>query len=106
MKDAQKLGMKTVFFTNIWAATKTWSKLAGTRPKAAIPSSRGDLRPGRAGQKIIEKQTGASPDDPLHLGFASMLSWPRASGSRRRGRDHGPAIKTALESLRDYDPMA
>lgn len=108
MKDAQKLGMKTVFFTNIWGSDENLVKLAGNAAEGSY-SLQAAVIYGQdvPGMKIIEKQTGGKPQMTHYIrGFASMLVM--AEGIRKAaaaGEITGPAIKTALESLRDYDPM-
>ncbi|QLA16637.1 ABC transporter substrate-binding protein [Desulfolutivibrio sulfoxidireducens] len=108
MKDAQKLGMKTVFFTNIWGSDENLVKLAGDAAEGSY-SLQAAVIYGQdvPGMKIIEKQTGGKPQMTHYIrGFASMLVM--AEGIKRAaaaGEITGPAIKTALETLRDYDPM-
>ncbi|NMC50491.1 MAG: ABC transporter substrate-binding protein [Desulfovibrio sp.] len=108
MKDAQKLGMKTVFFTNIWGSDENLVKLAGNAAEGSY-SLQAAVIYGQdvPGMKIIEKQTGGKPQMTHYIrGFASMLVM--AEGMRKAaaaGEVTGPAIKTALETLRDYDPM-
>ncbi|MFZ5811092.1 MAG: ABC transporter substrate-binding protein [Thermodesulfobacteriota bacterium] len=108
MKDAQKLGMKTVFFTNIWGSDENLVKLAGNAAEGGY-SLQAAVIYGQdvPGMKIIEKQTGGKPQMTHYIrGFASMLVM--AEGIKKAaaaGEVTGPAIKTALETLRDYDPM-
>jgi branched-chain amino acid transport system substrate-binding protein len=108
MKDAQKLGMKTVFFTNIWGSDENLVKLAGDAAEGSY-SLQAAVIYGQdvPGMKIIEKQTGGKPQMTHYIrGFASMLVM--AEGVKRAaaaGEITGPAIKAALETLRDYDPM-
>lgn len=108
MKDAQKLGMKTVFFTNIWGSDENLVKLAGNAAEGSY-SLQAAVIYGQdvPGMKIIEKETGGKPQMTHYIrGFASMLVM--AEGIKKAaaaGEITGPAIKTALETLRDYDPM-
>ena len=108
MKDAQKLGFKTTFFCNIWGVDESLFKLAGDAANGAYSLQTavvyGQKVPGMA---VIEKMTGGVPKMTHYIrGFASMLVM--AEGLKKaaaKGALTGPAIKDALETLRDYDPM-
>ncbi len=107
MKDAQKLGMKTVFFTNIWGSDENLVKLAGNAAEGSY-SLQAAVIYGQdvPGMKIIEKQTGGKPQMTHYIrGFASMLVMAEGIKKAAAGEITGPAIKAALETLRDYDPM-
>lgn len=108
MKDAQKLGFKTTFFCNIWGVDESLVKLAGDASEGAYSLQTAVVY----GQKVpgmvaIEKMTGGEPRMTHYIrGFASMLVM--AEGLKlaaAKGELTGPAIKEALETLRDYDPM-
>ena len=108
MKDAQKLGFAPTFFVNIWGADENLMKLAG-------PACEGHYSLQAAaiygqdvpGMKIIQQLTNNQPQMTHYIrGFASMLVM--AEGIKRaaaKGKITGPAIKEALETLRDFDPM-
>jgi branched-chain amino acid transport system substrate-binding protein len=108
MKDAKKLDMDTTFFVNIWGVDETIFQLAGD-------ACNGDFSLQAAavygqdvpGMKVIKKLTDGEPQLTHYIrGFASMLVM--AEGIRMAAKDGpltGPAIKAALESMRDYDPM-
>lgn len=108
LKDAQKLGLKTTFFTNIWGADENLPKLAGSAAEGTVSLQasviHGQNAPGLA---LIDKLTGGKPVMSHYIrGFASMLVM--AEGLKRAqatGKLTGQSIKAALESLRDYDPM-
>lgn len=108
LKDAQKLGMKTTFFTNIWGADENLPKLAGSAAEGTVSLQasviHGQNAPGLA---AIDQITGGKPVMSHYIrGFASMLVM--AEGLKRaqaQGKLTGESIKAALETLRDYDPM-
>jgi len=108
MKDAQKLGFATTFFCNIWGVDESLVKLAGDAANGAYSLQTavvyGQDVPGMA---AIEKMTGGTPKMTHYIrGFASMLVM--AEGLKiaaAKGELTGPAIKAALETLRDFDPM-
>ncbi|MEF3696032.1 ABC transporter substrate-binding protein [Desulfolutivibrio sp.] len=108
MKDAQKLGFSTTFFCNIWGVDESLVKLAGDAANGAYSLQTavvyGQKVPGMA---VIEKMTGGTPKMTHYIrGFASMLVM--AEGLKiaaAKGELTGPAIKEALETLRDFDPM-
>ncbi len=108
MKDAQKLQMKSVFFTNIWGADESSFKLAGDACKGNISLQTSvaydDNTPGN---EIIRKITNNEPQ-MIHFvrGFASMYVMAEAIKiAAGKGEVTGPAIKDALETLRDFDTM-
>ena len=108
MKDAQKLGFKTTFFCNIWGVDESLFKLAGDAANGTYSLQTavvyGQKVPGMA---VIEKLTNGAPKMTHYIrGFASMLVM--AEGLKiaaAKGPLTGPAIKDALETLRDYDPL-
>ncbi|KUG27822.1 branched-chain amino acid abc transporter, amino acid-binding protein [hydrocarbon metagenome] len=108
MKDAQKLGFATTFFCNIWGVDESLVKLAGDAANGAYSLQTavvyGQDVPGMA---VIEKMSGGTPKMTHYIrGFASMLVM--AEGLKiaaAKGELTGPAIKEALETLRDFDPM-
>ncbi|MDQ7831116.1 MAG: ABC transporter substrate-binding protein [Desulfovibrionaceae bacterium] len=108
MKDAQKLGFATTFFCNIWGVDESLVKLAGDAANGTYSLQTavvyGQDVPGMA---AIEKMTGGTPKMTHYIrGFASMLVM--AEGLKiaaAKGELTGPAIKEALETLRDFDPM-
>ncbi|MFZ5427628.1 MAG: ABC transporter substrate-binding protein [Thermodesulfobacteriota bacterium] len=108
LKDAQKLGFKTQFFTNIWGADENLVPLAGPAAEGVI-SLQAAVVYGQdvPGMKAIEKITGGKPQMTHYVrGFASMLVM--AEGIKRaqaKGKLGGEEIKAALETLRDFDPM-
>ncbi|MBG0776073.1 MAG: ABC transporter substrate-binding protein [Desulfovibrionaceae bacterium] len=108
MKDAVKVGLKTVFFTNIWGCDENIFKLAGDAADGNVSlqaaAAYGDDVPG---MQVIKKVTNGEPQMTHYTrGFVSMLVM--AEGMRiaaQKGELTGPAVKAALETLRDYDPM-
>lgn len=108
LKDAQKLGLKTTFFTNIWGADESLPKLAGSAAEGTV-SLQSAVAYGQdvPGMKLIIELTGGQPKMTHYVrGFASMLVM--AEGIKRaqaKGKLTGESIKAALETLRDYDPM-
>jgi len=108
LKDAQKLNLKTQFFTNIWGADENLPPLAGPAAEGVI-SLQAAVAYGQdvPGMKAIEKLTGGKPQMTHYVrGFASMLVM--AEGIKRaqaKGKLGGEEIKAALETLRDFDPM-
>ncbi len=108
MKDAQKLGFKTTFFCNIWGVDESLMQLAGDAAEGAY-SLQAAVVYGQdvPGMRAIEKVTNGEPQMTHYIrGFASMIVM--AEGLRlaaEQGELTGPAVKEALETLRDYDPM-
>lgn len=108
LKDAAKLGMETTIFSNIWGIDETIFKLAPGASEGAI-SLQAAVAWGAdvPGMKVMEELTGGEPRMTHYVrGFASMLVM--AEGIKRAaaaGTINGPAIKDALETLRDFDPM-
>lgn len=108
LKDAQKLGMKTTFFANIWGADENLPKLAGSAAEGTVSLHASVIHGQSApGLEVINKLTGGKPVMSHYIrGFASMLVM--AEGIKRaqaQGKLTGESIKAALETLRDYDPM-
>jgi branched-chain amino acid transport system substrate-binding protein len=106
LKDAQKLGIKTQFFTNIWGSDDNLALLASTAAEGVI-SLQASVVYGQdvPGMKPIEKYCQNKPQMTHYIrGFASMLVMAEAL-KRAGGKTAGPDIKAALETLRDYDPM-
>ncbi|GAB7080738.1 ABC transporter substrate-binding protein [Megalodesulfovibrio paquesii] len=108
LKDAQKLKMNTVFFTNIWGADEDTFKLAGDAAEGLYTvqgaSTGYDDTPGN---KIILGLTGGEiPMTHYYRGFASTYIMAECI---RRALEKGPlsgeAVKNEAESLRDFDPL-
>ncbi|WP_029894522.1 ABC transporter substrate-binding protein [Desulfohalovibrio reitneri] len=108
LKDAAKLGMDPVFFTNIWGADENLPKLAGDAAEGCY-SLQSAVAYGAEvpGMEPIKEATGGEPKMTHYIrGFASM--YVMAEGIRRaaeEGEINGPGVKNALETLRDFDPM-
>lgn len=108
LKDAQKLGIKTTFLTNIWGVDENIFKLAGSAAEGVYTLQTSAVSGADVpGMKVIEKITGGEPQMTHYTrGFASMLVM--AEGVKRaaaKGAVDGPSLKAALETLRDFDPM-
>jgi len=109
MKDAEKLKMDDVtFFTNIWGADENSFKLAGEAATGHISLQTAAVyNDDTEGTKLIRELTDGEYQMTHYIrGFASMLVM--AEGIRlalEQGELSGPAIKDALETMRDYDPM-
>lgn len=108
MKDAKKLGLNTTFFTNIWGTDENLPKLAGDAANGNFCNQAaavyGQDVPGMNAIKELTK--GEHQMTHYMRGFASMLVL--AEGIRlaaEKGDVTGESIKTALETLRDFDPM-
>ncbi|MBC15840.1 MAG: ABC transporter substrate-binding protein [Desulfovibrio sp.] len=108
LKSAKNIGMETTFFTNIWGTDENLFKLAGDDANGAYSNQSAAVY-GKdvPGMKIIEQYTnGESKMTHYTRGFVSILVM--AEGMKRaaeKGEVTGEAIKDALETLRDYDPM-
>ncbi|BCS89641.1 ABC transporter substrate-binding protein [Pseudodesulfovibrio sediminis] len=108
LKSAKNIGMDTVFFTNIWGSDENLYKLAGDDANGAYSNQAaavyGDDVPG---MKAIMEITNNEPQmTHFTRGFVSILVM--AEGLKRAGANGpitGEAVKTALETLRDFDPM-
>lgn len=108
MKDAKKLQMDATFFINIWGADENSFKLAGDTANGHISLQTAAVyNDDTEGSKLIRELSGGEVKMSHYIrGFASMLVM--AEGIRvaaEKGDITGPAIKDALETLRDYDPM-
>jgi branched-chain amino acid transport system substrate-binding protein len=108
LKDAQKLGLKTQFFTNIWGADENLPPLAAAAADGVV-SLQTAVAYGQdvPGMKEIEKLTGNKPQMTHYIrAFASMLVMAEAiKTAQAKGAVTGETIKAALETLRDYNPM-
>lgn len=108
LKDAKKLGLKTTFLTNIWGVDENIFKLAGDAAEGVYTLQTAAVYGADVpGMKVIQKVTNNEPQMTHYTrGFASMLVM--AEGVKRaaeKGKVDGPALKAALETLRDFDPM-
>ncbi len=108
LKDAQKLGIKTTFLTNIWGVDENIFKLAGDAAEGVYTLQTAAVYGADVpGMQVIRRITKDEPQMTHYTrGFASMLVM--AEGVRRaaeKGAVDGPALKAALETLRDFDPM-
>ena len=108
MKDAKKLKMEVTFFTNIWGADENSFKLAGDAANGHISLQAASVyNDDTPGNELIRKFTNNEYKMTHYIrGFVSMLVM--AEGIRiaaEKGEISGPAIKDALETMRDYDPM-
>ena len=108
LKDAQKMGFKTRFFTNIWGSDENLPPLAGSAADGVV-SLQTSVSYGQdvPGMKAIEKITGGKPQMAHYIrAFASMLVMAEAIKlAQAKGPVTGETLKAALESLRDYSPM-
>ena len=108
LKSAKNIGMETTFFTNIWGSDENLPKLAGEDANGAYSNQAaavyGDDVPG---MKAIMEITNNEPQmTHFTRGFVSVLVM--AEGLKRaaaKGAVTGEALKDALETLRDFDPM-
>lgn len=108
LKSAKNIGMDTTFVTNIWGCDENLPKLAGSDANGAYSNQAaavyGDDVPG---MKAIMEITDNQPQmTHFTRGFVSVLVM--AEGIKRaaaNGPVTGEAVKTALETLRDFDPM-
>lgn len=108
MKDAQKLGIDTTFFVDIWGADENIFKLAGKACNGdyslQAAAAYGQDVPG---MKVIKDITDGEYKMTHYIrGFASMLVMAEGiKKAAQEGEITGPSIKKGLETLRDYDPM-
>ncbi|AGW14000.1 ABC transporter substrate-binding protein [Megalodesulfovibrio gigas] len=108
LKDAQKLKMDTIFFTNIWGIDEDLFKLAGDAAEGAYTVQGASTGyDDTAGNKIILELTGGQiPMTHYYRGFAS--TYVMAEAIRRaleKGTLTGEAVKNETEALRDFDPL-
>ncbi len=108
LKSAKNIGMNTVFFTNIWGTDENLFKLAGDDANGSYSNQAAAVYGAdEPGMKVIEKLTDNKPQMTHYVrGFVSVLVM--AEGMKRaaaNGPITGEAIKTSLETLRDFDPM-
>ena len=108
IKDAQKLKMNATFFVNIWGADENTFKLAGPAAKGHLSLQAAAIyQDDTPGSKVIKELTKDQPQMTHYIrGFVSVLVMAEAIRlAAAKGEITGPAIKDALESLRDFDPM-
>ncbi|TVM31679.1 ABC transporter substrate-binding protein [Oceanidesulfovibrio marinus] len=108
MKDAAKLGMKATFFTDIWGADENIFKLAPEASTGNISLQTSvTYDDDSEGNTLIRKLTNDEHKMVHYIrGFASMYVMAEAiRRAAEQGDITGPAIKDALESLRDFDPL-
>ena len=108
LKSAKNIGMETTFFTNIWGSDENLARLAGADANGAFSNQAAAVYGQDVpGMKVIEKLTnGEAQMTHFVRGFASILVM--AEGMKRataNGELTGEAIKTSLETLRDFDTM-
>lgn len=108
LKSAKNIGMETTFFTNIWGSDENLYKLAGDDANGAYSNQAAAVYGQDVpGMKVIEKLTNGEPQmTHFTRGFVSVLVM--AEGMKRaaaNGPITGEAIKTSLETIRDFDPM-
>lgn len=108
MKSAKAIGLETSFFTNIWGSDENLPKLAGPACEGAYSNQAaavyGQKVPGMA---AIRKYSNDEPQMTHYIrGFVSVLVMAEGMNlAAENGAVNGEAIKEALETLRDYDPM-
>ncbi len=108
VKSAKNIGLETTFFANIWGCDENLAKLAGADANG-VYSNQAAAVYGQdvPGMKAIEKMTNNEPQmTHFTRGFVSVLVM--AEGMKRaaaNGPVTGEAIKTSLETLRNFDPM-
>lgn len=108
LKDAQKIGMKSKFITNIWGSDEQLLKLAGSAVNGHYGLQTSVVYGADVpGMKIIKELTGGRPQMTHYIrGFASMYVMAEALRiAAEKGPLTGPAIKAAAETLRDFDPL-
>jgi len=108
LKDAKKIGLKAVFFTNIWGSDENLLKMAGDASEGAISLQAAAVYGQDVpGMKTILEVSKNQPQMTHYIrGFVSMLAM--GEGIRlaaAKGPVTGPSIKAAVESMKDYDPM-
>jgi branched-chain amino acid transport system substrate-binding protein len=108
LKDAQKIGMKTKFITNIWGNDEQLLKLAGSAANGNYGLQTAVVYGADVpGMKIIKEITGGKPQMTHFIrGFASMYVMAEALRiAAEKGPLTGPSIKAAAETLRDFDTL-
>ena len=108
LKSAKNIGMNTVFFTDIWGTDETLPQLAGDAANGSYSNQSASVYGADVpGMKAIEQLTENKPQmTHFTRGFVSILVM--AEGMKRaaaNGPITGESLKTALETLRDFDPM-
>ncbi|HDQ39763.1 MAG TPA: ABC transporter substrate-binding protein [Desulfonatronum sp.] len=108
LKDAQKIGLKTKFITNIWGNDEQLLRLAGSAANGHYGLQTSVVYGADVpGMKIIEELTGGKPQMTHYIrGFASMYVMAEALRiAAEKGPLTGPTIKAAAETLRDFNPL-
>jgi len=106
LKDAKKIGLKATFFTNIWGTDENLIKRAGEASEGVVSLQAAAVYGQDVpGMKMILEASKNQPQMTHYVrGFVSMLVM--GEGIRlaaAKGPVTGPAIKAALETLKDYD---
>ncbi|HCO12418.1 MAG TPA: ABC transporter substrate-binding protein [Desulfonauticus sp.] len=108
LKDAKKLNFSPVFFVNIWGSDENILKLAPGACEGIYSLQAAAIYGQQVpGMKIIESLTQGQVQMTHYIrGFASMLVMAKGIElAAQKGQISGPAIKQALETLRNYDPL-
>ena len=108
LKSAKNVGLNTTFFINIWGSDESLPKMAGDAANGAYCNQAAAVYGQDVpGMKIIEKYANGQPQMTHYIrGFVSMLVM--AEGMKiaaQTGPITGESLKTALETMRDFDPM-
>ncbi len=108
LKDAKKIGLKAVFFTNIWGSDENLIKMAGDAAEGAYSLQAAAVYGQDVpGMKAILEVSKNQPQMTHYIrGFVSMLAM--GEGIRlaaAKGPVTGASIKAAVETMKDFDPM-
>jgi len=110
LKDAKKLELTTKFFVNIWGMDETTPKLAGGAEEGSLLMA-GSVFYGDdvKGMPMIKELSKGQPVVNSYIrGAISMMLLEEAlkrADSATKGKITSEAVKTALETLNEYDPM-
>lgn len=108
MKDAQKLGMKCTFFTNIWSSDENLFALAGDAANGHFGLQAAAIYGQNVpGMDLIRKLSKDQPQMTHYVrGVVSAMTMCEGmKAAAAKGPITGESIKAALESMRDYNPM-
>lgn len=106
LKDAKKLGLKTIFFANLWGNDEDLVKMAGDAADGLLGLQAAAIYGEKVpGMKLIQDITKNAHQNTHYIrGWVSMMVLCEALKiADKKGQLNGPGVKAALETIKDYD---
>ncbi len=106
LKDAKKLGLKTIFFVNLWGNDEDLVKMAGDAADGLLGMQAaaiyGENVPGM--KQIMDITKNQHQNTHYIRGWVSMMVLCEALKiADKKGQLNGPGVKAALETIKEYD---